>query len=82
MPDADGCAAKDGSVLKYHSKCDLPEAEFEFNPETGELWHVCSNKRVCVQNFVQGEYVRIDSRCPTPVNRNKWIITFCKLLYM
>ncbi|XP_065054894.1 uncharacterized protein LOC135683537 isoform X1 [Rhopilema esculentum] len=79
LPKTGGCSPNDSTTLVWKSgsdKCDLPEAQFIFDPSRGSLVHKCSGKPVCpVRSVTYGVGVMISTACPKMVLGNRFTRT-------
>eukprot|EP00795_Rhopilema_esculentum_P015280 gene15280-6491_t len=68
LPETGGCSPDDSTELIWKSgseKCDLPEAQFIFDPSHGSFVHKCSGKSVCPKGDVlHATRLQINSNCP------------------
>ena len=86
LPKSGGCSPNDSTTLvwkKGSDKCDLPEAQFIFDPSHGSLVHKCSGKPVCpVKSVTYGVGVMISTACPKMVLGNRFTRTQCKSIFL
>ena len=71
----------DGTQLimkKDKTLCEQPFAKFLFKPETGDIIHHCSNKRVCPVSNAADSPVIFSSQCRLPTISNRWTRTQSK----
>ena len=66
-PGSGGCNPADETIMQWKKgKCDSPEAQFIFDPDTGTITHNCSGKAVCPKGGSTGYGAKIivSSKCP------------------
>ncbi len=81
LPKSGGCDVVDGTPLVWRygiAKCDLPEAQFIFDADSGSIIHNCTRKPVCSENG-GNDYsipILISSKCPAMKLTRKFTRTF------